>query len=190
MGYYVQRFDVRHPRAKIRLAFLHPNEVIEAVMNDQADLGILSFPLAPRALGVIPWREEPMVFVCPPRHPLARKKLVTSADLAGHSFIAFDRNLAIRKAIDKAFRRRGVRVDVAMEFDNIETIKQAIVTERGVSVLPKPSVSREVENGSVAAVPLDMPELVRPIGIVHRRHKQLNPTAAKLLEFLQSERGR
>jgi DNA-binding transcriptional LysR family regulator len=190
MGYYVQRFDVRHPRAKIRLAFLHPNEVIEAVMNDQADLGILSFPLAPRALGVIPWREEPMVFVCPPRHPLARKKLVTSADLAGHSFIAFDRNLAIRKAIDKAFRRRGVRVDVAMEFDNIETIKQAIVTERGVSVLPKPSVSREVENGAVAAVPLDMPELVRPIGIVHRRHKQLNPTAAKLLEFLQSERGR
>jgi DNA-binding transcriptional LysR family regulator len=73
-----------------------------------------------------------------------------------------------------------------MEFDNIETIKQAIAINSGVSILPRPSVSREIENGMVAAVPLDMPELVRPIGIIHRRQKLLAPTAAKLLDFLQN----
>ena len=79
-----------------------------------------------------------------------------------------------------------MKPNVAMEFDNIETIKQAIAINSGVSILPRPSVSREIENGMVAAVPLDMPELVRPIGIIHRRQKLLAPTAAKLLEFLQS----
>ena len=38
-------------------------------------------------------------------------------------------------------------------------------------------------------IPSDMPELVRPIGIIHRRQKLLTPTAQTLLEFLQSEKG-
>jgi DNA-binding transcriptional LysR family regulator len=43
-----------------------------------------------------------------------------------------------------------------------------------------------VENGTVAAVPVDMPELVRPIGIIHRRQKLLTPIAEQLIEFLKS----
>ncbi|HEX4996820.1 MAG TPA: LysR family transcriptional regulator [Terriglobia bacterium] len=190
MGYYTQRFNARYPHAKVRMAFLHPREVVEAVVNDTADLGILSFPPQLRSLEVIEWREEPMVFVCRPDHPLARKKVVAAREMAEERFIAFDKNLPVRKAIDKALRRRGVRVQVAMEFDNIETIKQAIVTQPGVSILPEPSVSQEIEYKSLAAVPTEMKDLARPIGIIHRRGKLLTPAAAKLLEFLASERQR
>ena len=75
-----------------------------------------------------------------------------------------------------------------MQFDNIETIKQAIITQEGVSILPRPSVNREVENEVLAAVPMDMPELIRPIGIIHRRQKLLTPTTVALIEFLQEYR--
>ena len=126
-----------------------------------------------------------MVFVCHRTHPLAKKRTISAKDLQEQKFVAFEKNLPIRKAIDKALRQRGARVDGLMEFDNIETIKQAIALNSGVSILPKPSVTREIENGMMAAVPLDMPELVRPIGIIHRRQKLLTPTAAKFLEFLQ-----
>ena len=185
MGFYTQQFNTRYPQAKIRLAFLHPHEVVEAVISDEADLGILSFPSAHRTLTVIPWHEEDMVFVCHRSHPLARKKIVSAKEITGEKFIAFDKNLAIRKAIDRSLRQRGVKPDVAMEFDNIETIKQAITIQSGVSILPKSSVSREVEHGIIAATPLDMPELVRPVGIIHRRQRLLTPVASKLIEFLQ-----
>ena len=186
MGFYTQQFNTHYPQAKIRLAFLHPNEVVEAVVNDEADLGILAFPTTHRSLKVIPWHDEPMVFVCHKSHPLAKKKILTAKDLADEKFIAFEKNLAIRKAIDRSLRQRGVRPETAMEFDNIETIKQAITIQSGVSILPRPSVSREIENGMVAAVPLDIPELVRPIGIIHRRQKLLTPITSKLIEFLQN----
>jgi DNA-binding transcriptional LysR family regulator len=186
MGFYTQQFNTHYPSAKIRMAFLHPHEVVEAVINDETDIGILSFPTTHRSLKVIPWHDEPMVFVCHRSHPLAKKKLLTAKDLAEEKFIAFEKNLAIRKAIDRALRQRGVRPETAMEFDNIETIKQAITIQSGVSILPRTSVSREIENGMVAAVPLDMPELVRPIGIIHRRQKLLTPITSKLIEFLQS----
>jgi len=186
MGFYTQQFNATYPQAKIRLAFLHPNEVVDTVINDEADIGILSFPLPHRSLKVIPWHDEPMVFVCHRTNPLTRKRMISARDLVGEKFIAFEKNLAIRKAIDRALRQRGVRPEVAMEFDNIETIKQAIAIQSGVSILPRTSVGREVETGMIAAVPMDMPELVRPIGIIHRRQKLLTPITSKLIEFLQS----
>ena len=188
MGFYSQQFTTRYPEAKIRLAYVHPHEVVDAVINDEADLGILSFPSPHRSLTIVPWHSEPMVFVCHRSHPLAKRKAVSYRDLEGERFVAFDRTLVIRKAVDKALRQRGVNVSVAMEFDNIETIKHAISIQAGVSVLPAPSVIREIESGTLEAIPLDMPELVRPIGIIHRRQKLLTPTAQTLLEFLQSQK--
>jgi DNA-binding transcriptional LysR family regulator len=188
MGIYSQQFTQRYPHAKIRLAYLHPHEVIEAVINDEADLGILSFPSPHRSLTIVPWHSEPMVFVCHRLHPLAKRKLVSHRDLEGENFIAFDRSLSIRKAVDKVLRQHGVNVNIAMEFDNIETIKHAITLQSGVSILPEPSVLREVESGTLTAIETDMPELVRPIGIIHRRQKLLTPSAQTLLEFLQGQR--
>jgi len=188
MGIYSQQFTQTYPHAKIRLAYLHPHEVIEAVINDEADLGILSFPSPHRSLTIVPWHSELMVFVCHRLHPLAKRKQVSHRDLEGENFIAFDRSLSIRKAVDKVLRQHGVNVNVAMEFDNIETIKHAITLQSGVSILPEPSVLREVESGTLTAIETDMPELVRPIGIIHRRQKLLTPTAQTLLEFLQGQK--
>jgi DNA-binding transcriptional LysR family regulator len=36
MGFYTQQFNTSLPQAKIRLSFLHPNEVVDSVVNDEA----------------------------------------------------------------------------------------------------------------------------------------------------------
>lgn len=188
MSWYTQQFHSRYPETKVRLAYLHPHEVVDAVIDDTADLGILSFPTAHRSLTVIPWNEEPMVFVCHPEHRLARRRILDADDLKGEDFVAFDPDLAIRKAIDRALRLRGVRVKVSMEFDNIEAIKQAIALPAGVSILPRPSIARELEMGLLAAVRLDMPELVRPVGLIHRRQKTPTAVSSAFLDFLLENR--
>jgi len=73
-----------------------------------------------------------------------------------------------------------------MEFDNIETIKQAIAIGAGVSILPRPTILKEVGNRTLAAAPLAMPELVRPLGIIHRRGKLFTPTITRFLELLRA----
>ena len=185
MSDHMQRFMSLYPQAKVRLEYLHPHKVVEAVLSDEADLGILSYPPANRSLTVIPWRDETMVFVCHPGHRLARRKIITPADLNGENFAAFDADLSIRKAIDRCLRQHDARVNVVMEFDNIETIKQAIAIGAGVSILPRPTILKEVGNRTLAAVPLAMTELVRPLGIIHRRGKLFTPTIARFLELLR-----
>src|SRR5438093_805269 len=114
-----------------------------------------------------------------------RRRLVMPADLNGERFIAFDRALPIRKAIDRALRQHGAKANIVMEFDNIETIKQAIIIAAGVSVLPRHTVEKEAGIRTLATVPLGVPDLARPVGIIYRRQKPLTPTASRFVEMLK-----
>ena len=181
---HVQRFMSLYPEARVELECLHPHKVVEAVIRDEADVGIMSYPPQDRALTVVPLRREPMAFVSHPSHPLARRRVVPVAELNGEPFVAFDRELTIRKNIDRALRQHNVRVDIRMQFDNIETIKQAIMIKAGVSILPRHTVQMEAGVRTLAVLPLDIPDLVRPVGIIHRRQKPLTPTASRFVEHL------
>jgi DNA-binding transcriptional LysR family regulator len=181
---HMQRFMSLYPAARVELECLHPHKVVEAVVRDQADVGIMSYPPPDRTLTVVPLRQEPMAFVCHPTHPLARRRVVLPAQLNGEAFVAFDRELTIRKAIDRALRQHNVRVETTMEFDNVETIKQAIMIKAGVSILPRHTVEMEARVRTLAVVPLGIPDLVRPVGIIHRRQKPLTPTAVRFVQHL------
>ena len=185
MSRHMQPFMAAYPQARVLLECLHPHKVVAAVLNDEADLGVLSYPTATRALTVLPLRMEPMAVVAHPAHRLARRRALAPADLEGEKFIAFDRDLAIRRAIDRALRQHGVKVDVVMEFDNVETIKQAIGINAGVSILPRPTVLKESGMRTLAVTSLGLPGLVRPIGIIHRRGRRLTPAVARFIEQLQ-----
>lgn len=185
MSRCMQEFMRRFPKAKVRLEYLHPSRVYEAVLNSEVDLGIVSYPSPSPEISVVPLRSERMVVVCNPEHPLAKREAVTAEHLEGEDFVSFDRELSIRKEIDRFLRQRSVNIHVVMEFDNIETIKQAVQIGAGVSILPEPTVRREAEAGSLAAVRLIAPELKRPIGIIHRSRKLFTPTAGKLIELLR-----
>ena len=182
---HMQRFMSLYPHARVQLECLHPHKVVDAVLTDAADVGIMSYPPVNRSLAVVPLRDEPMAFVCHPSHRLARRKVVNPADLAGERFVAFDPELTIRRAIDRTLRQHNVKVNVVMEFDNIETIKQAITIGAGVSVLPRHTVLKEVGIRTLAVVPLAVSELVRPIGIIHRRQKRLSPTVTRFIDLLR-----
>jgi DNA-binding transcriptional LysR family regulator len=182
---HMQRFRSLYPSALVQLECLHPHKVVDAVMNGEADVGIMSYPPANRSLSIVPLRDEPMAFVCHPSHRLARRKVVRPADLNGEAFVAFDPELTIRRAIDRALRQHNVKVNTVMAFDNIETIKQAVIIAAGVTILPRHTVQNEAGVRTLAVVPFDLPGLVRPVGIIHRRQKPLSPTVVRFIELLK-----
>jgi DNA-binding transcriptional LysR family regulator len=181
----MQSFMRQYPKAQVRLEYQRPGRVYEQVLGSEVDLGIVSYPEASAELSVIPYRNERMVLVCHPAHRLAQHEAVTAEQLEGESIVTFDRDLRIRKEIDRQLRARSISVNVVMEFDNIETIKQAMAIDAGVSILPEPTVRNEVAAGTLATVRLIAPEMERPVGIIHRQRKVFTPTVNKFIEMLQ-----
>lgn len=184
MSHLQEEFTVRYPTASLHVEYMRPEKVYEAVLNDAADLGLVSYPEGGRDLAVIAWREEQMQVAVPPSHPFASRSEVYPADLSGQTFIGFDEDLSIRRELDRFFRTEGVEVNLAMHFDNIHTIKEAVALGSGISILPARTMQAEIAQGRLAAVTLHAPKLVRPVGIVHRKRKKFNRAAQAFLELL------
>jgi DNA-binding transcriptional LysR family regulator len=185
MGQYVERFMACGPNAQVQIEYLHPDRVYEKVLDRTADFGLVSFPRRSRELRTVPWREEEMVLACSPRHQLARNLLVKPEQLAGERYIGFDRHLVIRREVDRFLKDQGITVDVAMEFDNVENIKRAVTEAQGIALLPEPTLRREVQAGTLAAVPLYGCRFVRPLGIVQSRRHKLSATATRFMNLLR-----
>lgn len=185
MGACMRSFMRKFPKATVRLEYLRPNEVYEAVAEGLVDLGIVSYPEPSSEIEVLPLRSEPMVLVCPPNHRLAQHETISISSLGDEPFVGFDRQLIIRKKIDRLFRRHGIATRMMMEFDNIETIKQAVEIGAGVSILPEPTVKREQQTGTLATVGLIEGELTRPIGIIRLQRRVASPAVTQFVKMLR-----
>jgi DNA-binding transcriptional LysR family regulator len=179
-----EEFAARFPNAQLHVDYLRPDKVYEAVLADQADLGLVSYPAGTKDLAVIPWREEEMTVAAQPSHPLAQKPVLLPADLNGQDYVGFDEDLMIRRELDRFFREQGIEIHVAMQFDNIQMIKEAVALGSGISILPARTMQAEIAQGRLVSISLHAPDLVRPIGIVHRKRKRFNRATHAFLELL------
>jgi DNA-binding transcriptional LysR family regulator len=172
------------PGAQLHIEYLRPDKVYDAVLEDQADLGFISYPEHRRDLTIIPWREERMTVAVYPSHPLAGREMLLPGDLDGQEFIAFDGEVIIRRELDRFFRDNGVSVLIVMQFDNIQSIKEAVALGSGISILPERTMLTEVEQNRLVSIPLHAPELVRPTGIIHRKKKKLTRAGRQFLSLV------
>jgi DNA-binding transcriptional LysR family regulator len=181
------RFAERFPDAELTVQYLRPERVWDAVVHDQADLGLMSYAESSREVVALPWRDEEMVVACAPDHALAIHESVRISAIAGQAFVGFDDDLPIQGQIDRYLREHRVEVDITLRFDNIEMIKQAVAHGAGVSIMPERVMREDMLQGRLMALRLEPAELYRPVRIVHRRRKVFNEVTAGLLEMLKEE---
>ncbi len=185
---YVKQFIKAHPQVKVHIEYSRTDKVYEACLNNTIDFGIVALPLRFPNIAVIPLREDKLVLVCGPEHPLARRRKVSLQSLAGEEFIAFERDIPTRKTIDRLLKQHKVAVTHVMEFDNIETIKRSVEAGIGLSILPETAVAKEVENGLLRALDFSEGTFTRSIGIIHRKGKVFSAAAREFVRMLTAAR--
>jgi LysR family transcriptional regulator, transcriptional activator of the cysJI operon len=181
------RFAERFADAELQVQYLRPERVWQAVAEDEADLGLMSYAESSREVVALSWRDEEMVVAVPPDDPLAAYQSLSASALEGRLFVAFDKDLPIQQHIDRYMREHEVEVEITLRFDNIEMIKQAVAHGAGISIMPQRVMHEDMLQGRLIALPLEPAELFRPVRIVHRRRKVFNEVTIGLLELLKEE---
>lgn len=178
-------FGRRFPDSRLEVQYLRPEKVYEAVLEDGADLGLVSYPESKRDIRVIPWRQEEMVVAASPYHPLAHLDSIKPSHLDNVEFIGFDEDLPIQQAILRFFEEHHARLNVTLHFDNLQMIKEAVSHRLGISIMPARVMQSDLSQGRLVAIPLAGGSLFRPLGIVHRRKKRFSRMTQAFLDLLQ-----
>ncbi len=179
-----QEFARRSPEARLEVEYLRPERVYAAVLADDADLGLVSYPEPSREITVIPWRREEMVLAASPYHPLANRGKVTPVELNGVDFIGFDDELPIARDVDRFLKEHSIEVNHTLHFDNLQMIKEAVAHRAGVSIMPARIMLEEMAQGRLVAIEIEGPELYRPLGIIHRKKKRFHKVAQEFIDLL------
>lgn len=184
---YLKAYMGAYPQVNVHIEYARPNKIYDDAIAGRVDLGIVAYPARHPQVTVTPFREDRLVVVCPPEHPFCALKKLPISKLNGEDFVAYEKDISTRKAVDQFLRDRDISVQYVGEYDNIETIKRAVEIGQGVSIVPEPSVKHEVEQGTLKVVPLAGEAIIRPLGIIHKKGRHLSPAAVKFTEILRQD---
>lgn len=174
----------QHPKAEVRYQFGHPDEVYRLVEQSVVDFGLVSYPQSSKTVVATAWREEAMVLAAVNGHNLTSKSEVIPDELVSEPLVTFAPNLRIRHEIDRYLRHLGVTMQIAAEFDNIDSVKHAMEVNSAVAFLPRPTVQEHLADRSLVELRCPWLNLSRPLGIIQRRGGTLSRTARGMLELI------
>lgn len=187
---YIKKFLHDFPSVNVRVEYRRNNLVYEDILHNSVDFGLVAFPQKQRQIEILPFRNDRLVLITPPNHPLAKKGEVSVAELAGHKFIGFDPDIPTRKAVDQIFRDHKLEnCEPVMEFDNIETVKRAVEIDHGIAIVPQATVQQEIRAGTLTMLKLKGKDFTRPLAILYRKGRVLTPAMKKFIDTLGMELG-
>lgn len=182
---YIKRFLNDFPSVNVRVEYRRSNLVYEDILHNSVDFGLVAFPIRQRQIEAIPFRNDKLVVIAHPNHPLARQATdIQLSDLASQKFIGFDPDIPTRKAVDQIFRDNKLEIEPVMEFDNIETVKRAVEIDHGIAIVPQATVLQESKQGTLAVLKFKEKEFTRPLAILYRKGRVLTPAMKKFVETL------
>ncbi|HEY5790243.1 MAG TPA: LysR family transcriptional regulator [Gammaproteobacteria bacterium] len=171
-------FLAEMPRVTVELEERLSHEIVRAVKERRADLGIVAGDVPAAGLRLQPYRSDSLVAVVPAGHPLARRRRVAFEELLDSDFVALDESSAISSFLDQAARRSGRTLGVRVRLRSFEGVCRMVEASVGVAVVP----------GNVArnhARALNLPVLALEDAWAERRLQLCTPAGEGLSPLLQ-----
>jgi DNA-binding transcriptional LysR family regulator len=180
----------QHPHLELKISAGSTDKCIAQLRAGAADLGMLTLPVDSPDLVTVPVLEEELLIVGDARHPLARKKKITPAELAAQPFVLFESGSNSRRVVDEFFVRHGIEPRIVMETENVEILKAMVRTGLGITIAPYQAVAADVAHRRLFCSRIAGASLIRATGWVYPKMSRTPRTVSEVLNAFERVRPR
>lgn len=181
------QFSLKFPNLRFEVAITTARQAIDALSSAEADLVVTLF--APKLTGVkVRLRSEVAYdLITSAKHPAAGQPEISLKEVAAMPLALPDKSFGARQAFEEQFAKIGVALDPVFVTGSLEMLKELVLREAAVTLLPKLTISREIEMGLLSAIPISGGRAVKTaIELCVAPDRQLSFAAAKLVDFIES----
>ena len=181
-------FKKLHPGLVISLEIGTRARVQEMVLRNELDLAVVGPALKDPDLAITAFLTDELVVVAPAGHSLAGHRHLSLKDLADQPFVMREAASGSRWSLEKATRKAGVKLTVAMELGSNGAIKHAVESGLGLAVLSRYACTLELSSGRLVELDVRGFPIRRDWHIVHLKRRKLPATVTTFIDFLKDTR--
>lgn len=175
-----------HPMIKITVERALGSHIPDDVLSYNVEFGVLSYePQEANLHSVVVFLDE-LVFVVPPRHPLASAGQISIRQLGAESFVAHIVSSPYREKVIQMFKKYKTPLHMGLELPTLQAIKQFVAMGNGVAFVPEISVETEIARGELMRIPVRELELKRKLRLIYRKGANLSHAARAFLKVAEA----
>jgi DNA-binding transcriptional LysR family regulator len=130
--------------------------------------------------------EERTSVVAGRTHALARRRKLDWADLGDYPWVLPPAGSLLRDPLEAELQRHGVPVPAnSIESLSVHVIVMYVQITDALACLSREVAKHYVDQGLISILPLELPELVRPVGMTWSRVRALSPGAKLIMQCLE-----
>jgi molybdate transport repressor ModE-like protein len=173
-------FMDEHPAVRIDLEEQNSTDIVTAVLENRADIGVFADRTPAEGLTTARYRPDELVLIAPPRHPLAGLARVAFVDTLDYAYVTLPPSTSLALRLHEESRRLGKAMRLRIQVRSFDVLCRMVVATGGVGVLPRIAAEPHARSMSIRLIPLTDEWAHRWLLIGARDVDDLN-VAAKLL---------
>ncbi len=175
-------FKRQYPSVAVSVKRQEHNKILEAIIENSCDFGVVSMPVPDKRLTVVPIHRDELIVITPPHHPLAGQNKATVAEVVEYPLL-LPKVGRTRDALEMLFHERKLKPRISMELDSSELLKRFVAADVGIGFIPRSHVAEDLQANALAALTLADASLQRDLALVFRKDKALSRAALAFIDI-------
>ena len=139
-----------------------------ALKNGSIEAAVIALPFEIPGTECIPLYDEEFNVVVPTSHAWAKKKEIVAKDLSTEKVLLLNNEHCFSEQVVEACPELSKKSEV-LQGNSLETIRNMVASNLGISVLPKTATAISYNNPLVKVIPFKKPVPFRRIAIAYRK---------------------
>ena len=183
----VERFLRQHPGVSIRIVPAFSGYLLDWLQRGEIDLAVMYEPDTRQNLRSEPLLSENLFVVTGPDTRTARPRSMALAKVFERRLVLPGPQHGLRKLVERAAHKLDMKLDIVVEADSLQTMKDLVERGLGSTILPLVSVHREVAERRLAAALITAPVLTRTLVTAEALGRQTSRAARLFRDALGVE---
>lgn len=180
----LSRFKAEFPMVKVILQEGSSHDIAARVAKLELEVAVVAYSGSLKNVEFNLLRQEELILVLPPGHPLAARRSVSVKALAREKFILREKGSSTRLITRDLFRRHRINPPVVFETSNVDFIREQVANGMGISFLTRSAVADDLASGRMATAGLKEEKLQLAIYSAIRRGHALSQPARAFLDIV------
>lgn len=177
-------FTKKFPKIRTELMIDNTRSIVNRLVAMDIDMAVVEGTCLHPDIDVQQWRDDELVIICHPDHPLARKESVELHELKGENWILRESGSGTRELFDEVIASHLGNPKILMSLNRAEAIKQAVADNLGVGCISRLAVWRAVNGGLLSIINVRNLSLKRHFYLLLNRNKYRSGVVEKITNYI------